>query len=198
MKRLSLYIFIVFGILASCYPGGPEYYEETDIVLTEYNQEFNFASQKTYSMPDSVVKVSGNLIEGELPEFIKEPYNTEIINRIASNMSSYGWERTDDPENADVVLFPVSWTNTTVYYWYDYWCWYYYWYCGWGWYYPPVSSFTTGTLVMAIITDGDEFVEPSRVWTGAANGLLSGAQNMNRINNAIDQAFMQSSYLKIN
>jgi hypothetical protein len=152
-------------------------------------------------MPDNVVNVSGKIIEGEPPEFIKEPYNTQIIERIELNLSNLGWERVDDPSTAGVVLFPASWTNTTVYYWYDYWCWYYPWYCGWGWYWYPtvsVSSYTTGTLVMTMVVDGDEYVEPTRVWTGAINGLLSGVQNGSRINNGIDQAFTQSPYLKIN
>ena len=51
---------------------------------------------------------------------------------------------------------------------------------------------------MTMVVDGDEYVEPTRVWTGAINGLLSGAQSGSRINNGIDQAFTQSPYLKIN
>ena len=115
-------------------------------------------------------------------------------------MTAYGWTRVEDPDQADLILLPAAWTNTTVVYWYDYWCWYYYYYCGWGWYYPPVSvsSYTTGTLVMTMVVDGDEYVEPTRVWTGAINGLLSGVQSGSRINNGIDQAFTQSPYLKIN
>jgi len=178
--------------LGSCYPGGIEYYEETDLVFTSFEPEYDFMSQNTYSMPDSVVKVSGG---EDGPEFIKEPYNTQIINRIASNMTDLGWTRVDSPEEADLVLFPASWTNTTIYYWYDYWCWYYPYYCGWGWYYPGyVTSYTTGTLVMTLV-ENDAAIEPYRVWTGAINGLLSGAYNQNRLNNGIDQAFSQSPYL---
>ena len=200
MKTIIVNLLIVV-ILAACYPGGPEYYEETDIVLTEYDQEFNFKAKRTYAMPDNVVNVSGKIIEGEPPEFIKEPYNTQIIERIELNLSNLGWERADDPSTADVVLFPASWSNTTVYYWYDYWCWYYYYYCGWGWYWYPtvsVSAYTTGTLVMTMVVDGDEYIDPAIVWTGAINGLLSGVQNGTRLSNGIDQAFIQSPYLKIN
>ena len=57
---------------------------------------------------------------------------------------------------------------------------------------------TTGTLVMTLIADGEDYVEPSTVWTAAINGLLSGYYNVNRVNNAIDQAFEQSPYLKTN
>ena len=198
MRRPTIYISILVLALslASCYPGGIEYYDETDVVYTNYEPDNDFSAQSTYSMPDNVVKIRGNIIDGEDPEFIKEPYNTQIITRIAENMADLGWTRVDDPADADLVLFPASWSNTTIYYWYDYWCWYYPYYCGWGWYYPGgVSSYTTGTLVMTLVADGEEYVEPSRVWTGAVNGLLSGANNINRIYKGIDQAFEQSPYL---
>lgn len=197
MRRPTIYISILVLALslASCYPGGIEYYEDTDVVYTDYEQEFDFLSMSTYSMPDNVVMISGDIIDGEDPEFIKEPYNTQIINRIAENMADLGWTRVDDPVDADLVLFPASWTNTTIYYWYDYWCWYYPYYCGWGWGYPSVSSYTTGTMVMTLVADGEEYVEPFRVWTGAINGLLSGANNINRIYKGIDQTFEQSPYL---
>ena len=199
MRRPTIYISILVLALslASCYPGGIEYYEDTDVVYTDYEVDYDFLSMSTYSMPDNVVMISGEIIEGEDPEFIKEPYNTQIINRIAENMSDLGWTRVDDPVDADLVLFPASWTNTTIYYWYDYWCWYYPYYCGWGWGYPSggVSSYTTGTLVMTLVADGDDYVEPFRVWTGAVNGLLSGANNINRIYKGIDQTFEQSPYL---
>ena len=197
MRRPTIYISILVLALslASCYPGGVEYYEDTDVVYTDFEPDYNFSAMGTYSMPDSVVKISGDVIEGEDPEFIKEPYNTQIITRIADNMADLGWTRVDDPADADLVLFPASWTNTTIYYWYDYWCWWSYYYCGWGWGYPSVSSYTTGTMVMTLVADGEEYVEPSRVWTGAVNGLLSGANNINRIYKGIDQTFEQSPYL---
>ena len=187
-------------ILAGCYPDGAEYYEETDIVYTNYEESFDFTSKGTYSMPDKIVKVTGNIAEGEDPEFVKEPYNTQMLQKIESNMTAMGYSKIEDPKNADLVLFPAVWTNTTVYYWYDYWCWYYPYYCGWGWGwgYPSVSTFTTGTLLMTLVADGDEYVEPSIMWTAAINGLMSGAFDVSRVNFGIDQAFKQSPYLKTN
>jgi hypothetical protein len=112
-------------------------------------------------------------------------------------MTKMGYSKTTDPANADLVLFPAVWFNTTVYYYYDYRCWYYSYYCGWGWgfYYPSVSSYTTGTLLMTLVTDEASYVEATNVWTAAANGLMSGYDDVTRINNAIDQAFKQSPYL---
>jgi len=198
MKKSYVLYMSIMVLLGSCYPNGAEYYEDLDVVYTNYDDQFDFSGHGTYSIPDRIVKIEGDIIEGEDPEFVKEPQNTQMLQKMEANMSDLGWTKTEDPADADLVLFPAVWTNTTVYYWYDYWCWYYPYYCGWGWGYPSVSSYTTGTLVMTLVADGDEFIEPSRVWTAAANGLLSGAYNITRVNNAIDQAFEQSPYLKTN
>lgn len=200
MKRNILIIVFITALsfMWGCYPDGAEYYEETDIVYTDYDEEYNFASKGTYSMPDKIVKITKDLIGGEDPEFVKEPYNTQMLNQIETNMSAMGYTKEMDPANADMVLFPAVWTNTTIYYWYDYWCWYYPYYCGWGWGYPSISTQTTGTLLMTLIADGDEYVQPTKVWTAAANGILSGSYNSSRVNKSIDQAFTQSPYLKTN
>ncbi|MFN3841496.1 MAG: DUF4136 domain-containing protein [Cyclobacteriaceae bacterium] len=181
-------------LLWGCYPAGPEYYEDLDVVVTSFDKSFDFASKGTYAMPDKIVKVSAEI--GSDPEYVKEPQNTQILSRIESNMTALGYTRVEDPADADLTLFPAAWTNTTIYYWYDYWCWYYPYYCGYGWGYPSVSSYTTGTLVMTLVTDG--FIEPERVWTSAINGLLTRGSNITRVNKAIDQAFAQSPYLKTN
>jgi len=195
----KLIFYLAFGIaivLNSCYPNDTVYYEDLDVVYTNYDDQFDFASKGTYSMPDKIVKVTGNLIEGETPEFVKEPQNTQMLDKIKTNMTAMGYTLTVDPANADLVLFPAVWTNTTVYYWYDYWCWYYPYYCGWGWGYPTyTTSYTTGTLVMTLVADGVDYIDPATVWTAAANGLLSGAYSTTRVNDAIDQAFEQSPYL---
>jgi hypothetical protein len=194
-KFLSLVLIAMLSFLWGCYPDGAEYYEETDIVYTNYDDKYDFKSKGTYSIPDKIVKITGNLVDGEDPEFVKEPYNTQVLQKIQSNMTAMGYTKVTDPATADLVMFPAVWTNTTVYYYYDYWCWYYPYYCGWGWGYPSVSSYTTGTLLMTLVADGEEFVQPTNVWTSAANGLMSGYYDVTRVNSAIDQAFKQSPYL---
>ena len=193
-KNVILFLGIIF-MMVSCYPDGPEYYEDMDLVYTNYEETFDFASKGTYAMPDKIVKVTGNLAEGEDPEFIQEPYNTEILDLIESEMSDLGWTKAGDPENADLTLLPAVWSNTTIVYYYDYWCWYYPYYCGWGYYYPTATSYTTGTFIMSLVAAGDEYLEPSTVWTGAINGLVSGTFELSRVTNGIDQAFEQSPYL---
>jgi hypothetical protein len=200
MKKKFLFYLSIALIMSSCYPGGLEYYEDTDVVYTDYDDQFDFQSKGVYSIPDKIVKITGDLEDGEDPEYVKEPYNTQMLNQMKSNMTALGWTVTEDPANADLVMFPAVWTNTTISYWNNYWCWYYPYYCGWGWGYGGggYSTQTTGTLLMTLVADGDDYVDPARMWTAALNGLVSGAYNTSRVTRAIDQAFEQSPYLKTN
>ena len=195
---LTLSILLLWG----CYPGGPDYAEDMDIVLTKHNDSYDFAAKATYAMPDRIVKITGNVLEGEDPEFIPDLVSEQILSRIDDNMKNLGWNRVDLSENPDVVLTVASWETTTVYYWYDYWYW---WWGGyypyWG-YYPPVNytSYTTGTLLMNLI-DPNEIEgtgNPVNQWAGAVNGLLTGSYNVSRVNAAIDKAFKISPYLQTN
>lgn len=197
MKHLRLLAFAALAVLLTqCYPGGPEYYEDLDLTYTNYDKNFEFQKKGTYTRPDKIVNITGS-IGDEGPEFVSDIYATSILAKIDANMAALGWEKKATPEEADLVLLPAVWTNTTIVYWYDYWCgWYYY--CGWGYYYPypSASSYTTGTMVMTMIPTDDSVV-PSSVWTAAINGLMSGSYNVTRVNTAIDQAFKQSPYLNI-
>jgi hypothetical protein len=175
--------------------------EETDIVLTNHNSDYDFAGKDTYSMPDKIVKITGNLTEGDAPVFIPDAVATQILARIESNMSKLGYTRVAIDANPKMLLTPASWETTTIFMYYDYWYW---WWGGYypGWGYPPmyVSSYTTGTLVMSLIDPAVESANgnPIPQWTGAINGLLTGTYNVSRVNKAIDQAFTQSPYLKTN
>jgi hypothetical protein len=203
-RKISTALFII-GILlvTGCYPGGPDYAEEMDIVMTKHNDSYNFASKATYAIPDRIVKITGSVNEGNDPEFIPDVAAEKILAMINDNMAKLGWKKVDDlSENPDLVMTVASWETTTTYYWYDYWYW---WWGGyypyWG-YYPPVyySSYTTGTLLMNLI-DPNELSSngnPVDQWSGAVNGLLTGSYNASRINEAIDKAFSISPYLKIN
>ena len=48
---------------------------------------------------------------------------------------------------------------------------------------------------MTLIASGDNYVDPTSVWTAALNGLVSGSYNLTRVTDGINQAFKQSPYL---
>jgi hypothetical protein len=198
--RLFL-IFVSVALLWGCYPNGPDYVEEMDIVVTKHNADYDFAAKATYAMPTKIVKITGNLVEGDTPEYMPDVTAKKILDQIDVNMTKLGWTKVDVSANPDLLLAPASWETTTVYYWYDYWYW---WYGGyypyWG--YPPVSysSYTTGTLLMNLI-DPDVIGangNPINQWSGAINGILTNSYNASRVNAAIDKAFTISPYLKTN
>lgn len=210
------------GLLAGCYPAGPEYVEDLDAVYTTFDKEYDFQDpggpndtepEFTYAMPDKIVVDAKRDDDGDwIPEYMPQAIAEEVLAQIETNMTALGWKRLDNigapypdgvaDEDADVVLTPAAIKSTTYFYsyWYDWW---YGWGGYWGWYYPPyvtISSYTTGSMIMTI---ADPHVESpinssQAAWVAVANGLFTGAYDINRVKNGIDQAFEQSPYLKLN
>lgn len=197
-KLTALVLFFSLFLLLGCYPDGADYTDELDIVYTVYDKEYNFQNATTYSLPDKIVILG----DEDNVEFIADVYAIPILARIDSNLQALGWTKVDNDENPDVQVMPASWTTTTISYWGGgYWCYWDPYYCGGWWYYPYpiVSSYTTGTLMMNMVEKEPSSVDGRKkvVWVGAINGLLQGSYNASRINNAIDQSFKQSPYLKL-
>lgn len=208
MKRHLLFgaLALATGVLLSgCYPKGPEYIEEYDLVYTDYSPDYDFKARHTYALPDSVVQLTGNLIEGERPDMLSPVYANEILGKIKDNMNKNGWTEVEIGQDPDVLVLPSTVSTTTVNVWYDYyWGWYYPYY-GYGWYYPgyyppTVSSYTTGSVLIQMVDPGDiSGTEKMGVeWLCIVNGLMEGSTSglITRIDKSIDQAFTQSPYLK--
>jgi hypothetical protein len=117
-------------LLAGCYPQGPEDIDDMDVVVTYFQDDYNFSSKQTYARPDRIVKITGNLQDGDDPDYIPDATAGLIINQIDNNMSALGWELVDVDEDPDVLLTLASWETNTIVYYYDYWYWW------WGGYYP--------------------------------------------------------------
>lgn len=203
--RKRMIAFLLVGaqfVLWGCYLEGPDYTEELDIVLTNYDNQYDFVSKGTYSLPDQIVKITGK--PSDPPEYVKPIYAGPILTSIQTEMTKLGWTKVDVNANPDVQLMPAVWSTTTVVggSWGGYYCWWYPYYCSGGWYYPyyVVGSYTTGSMVMTMVdpklesADGNVRV----VWSTAMNGLLSGTYEIDRITAAIQQSFAQSPYLKTN
>lgn len=204
--KTKLFVAAASLVLAACYPDGPEYAEDTDVVITSFDEGYNFSEKQTFAMPDQIV-VDVEIDEGDtIYEYMADKFATPILETIQANMEDLGYTRVGVEDNPDLLLTPAGFTSTTYFYsyWYDWW---YggYWGWGWGWYYPPyytVSSYTTGSFVMVLADPNQAADSPINrsptIWLSAANGLVSGAYNISRITDSIDQAFEQSPYLKTN
>lgn len=206
MKRSSIILLTLVLLAAGCYPAGPEYVEDLDVVYTTFDKDYNFQAVGTYAMPDEiVVDVERNLITGEWdPEYMRDVFADPILAYIETNMQANGWIRVEVDEDPDVLLTPAAIKSTTYFYsyWYDWW--YGGYWGGWGgWYYPPyvtISSYTTGSMIMVIADPNIEspINQSQASWIAVGNGLFVGDYDLSRVKDAIDQAFEQSPYLKLN
>jgi hypothetical protein len=199
LKVLSL-AAIVF-LLTQCYPEGPNYIDELDLVYTNYDPATDFTAKHTYAIPDKIMKIDDDLIAGGDPNFVKEPYATQLLEKIKLNMANNGWTLVLKNASPDVLLAPVAYELTTTYYYGGgYWDW---WYGGWyGWYYPyPVTtSYSTGSLIVTMLDPKNLSPDDKMraVWGFVVNGLLEGSASefAARYSKGIDQAYTQSPYLK--
>ena len=192
-------------VLLSCYPAGPEYVEDVDVTYTTYDQKFDFQSRGTYAMPDKIV-VDVEIEDGDTTYiYMKDIFAAPILAAIDDNMEANGWDKVGLAGTPDVVITPAGVSSTTYFYsyWYDWW--YGGWYGGWGWYYPPyytVSSYTTGSMIITMadpnVGTDNPINQSQTAWIAVGNGLFSGAYDISRVTKAIDEAFDQSPYLKLN
>lgn len=206
MKKILLPALALM-LFAGCYPDSPDYTEVYDLVISNYDKNFDFKSQNTYALPDSVIEITGESFEDPdgngRPDFVDNPTGNNILNAIRNNMNAYGWTEVSK-DSADVVILPSAMKSTTIVYYYDwyYWDWYYP-YGGYGWYYPGyypsyATTYTTGTIFTTMIyPDGltPDHNMPA-VWSFAVNGLLTGSNTSSRITSTVAQAFEQSPYLQ--
>lgn len=217
VRFLAIAVLISFaGILSSCYYDYGIDPDSSNVVVTFYDNTYDFQQVQKYALADSVVFLGDGTQN--------HTYDQTIINTVRTNLNNLNWvEVPASDSTADVVVL-LGETSSTVTYiygdydWYDYWGWYPYWgwysanragYDGWGWYYPWYGggydysyTFTTGTVIM-YMTDPSQGDESSQtlplVWSGVLNGAAGQTTPTNTlIVNGINQAFSQSPYLKNN
>lgn len=196
MIRGILFFWVIAAIVVGCYPGGAEFTDELDLVLTTYDKTYPFSSKKTYSIPTRIPEITG---ENQLPDYIDDATSKIILDQINSNMTKQGYVKVASAQSADILVQVAAMKVTTV----SYYCypsyWYYYPTC----YYPSATAYSTGTIFITIedadATPGTIEDPITGVWGVTINGLLSStSSNNSRIMSTIDQAFVQSPYVKAN
>ena len=218
---IAIVAAVALGGLAACYPGEISSIQETQVVITVHDQDFDYSSQRTYAIPDTVVEVCDlNETPGGVPIDCDDEDRIDydhandaiLVARAVENMNALGytempWDEVTEENLPDVALIMMVAVNE--------WTAYTYWGCGgywgwWGWYppgygcgYPGYSStsWEQGTLFMDMLyPDGASNETVPSVWTGAINSVLSNSSNTNRdlALGGIDQAFDQSKdYLMV-
>lgn len=205
--RKILYIGVLAVIMAGCYPKGPVYVSDTDMVLTTYNDTFDFGSKQTYFLFDTIISIDG-------ADPVNDKYVDDILDEIEANMTNLGYTRNiGKPQDPDIFITTTAWSQTTTNFYYGgsgYWGWGYPGYgFGYGWGYPyygwgAAYSYSSGTILIEMSDpngiDTENQIIPI-VWMAVINGLVqdnNSSDVQTRINTNIDQAFEQSPYILSN
>ena len=212
MKKFIPLLLAVFAFVACEQDPNLDKLDDDYMVYTNYDKSFTFNSASTYYMPDSICVIGGSSSKATYLQASTSAFAKAIIDEFQTNMASRNFTLLDeaDKDNADLLLtvdYVESIYNINNYggssWWWDYpgyWSPSYWGNWGGGWYYPYVISysFTTGTvmanLANATSTEGTSSKLPI-VWTSIMSGLLgnSSTQNLDLIETAINQAFIQSA-----
>lgn len=208
MKKTSLTMFLRKGlifllflsasviVLQSCYPYDDLTPEDTDVVVTFYDDATNFTNLVTYAIPDTIYTFnsSGDIVPSE---DISSSSANQILTSLNNNLQEMGFTpQQGNQADADVHVFALvtssTWVSGGCYG--GYWS---YWYPYYGWCYPVAYTYTTGSLFVVMLNPA-KTGDSQSVWFAGVNGILSStnASNASRINSDIDQAFNQSPYLR--
>lgn len=178
------------------------------LVYTDYDGGTKFSSFGTYYIPDSILLIGG----ADKTEYWKNTQALEIIDKVVANLDKRGFVRTEEKALADLGIQLSYVRRATYFVGYDlpYWWWYYpyYWTPGYwgdwlGWHYPyrVYYGYTAGSLLVEMLNldaDRESGKKLPVVWDSFIGGLLSSDAEINqqRTLEALDQAFVQSPYLK--
>lgn len=201
-----LFFFVLLIGVTSCYTDYGLTTADYDVVVTKYDKETDFAALNTFSLVDSVYHITGDSTKPD-SDLLTRDNDALIISTIRQNMLDLGYVEVINPsdQNKPAVVIVIRALGTQVDQYYAY---YPGWgYPGWGWgypgYYPPYvgkSTYYLGSLFIdyydvAASENENDYVFP---WYATINGLLNSGQTEQRLVNTINQAFIQSPYLKVN
>jgi len=213
------FIFVLLLLFNACTPEYSATVDELDLAITTYDRDQNFSELTTFYLQDTIIYISDDEITIQ-----REENSTEelIISQVRKNLLDLGWEEISDTSasgvQADVAIL-ITVLQTDINYYYTYWWDWYYWY-PWDWWYPgypgypwypsypsyPSYGYTVGSLIIDMLkmkdvvlppVENNPSVRPPIVWSGIVNGILAGSEQniQNRLNNQINQVFVQSEEL---
>ena len=208
MKKILL-ITAVILLAVSCHK---EPYLDSDneyLVYTSPGKDVTFTSFRTFDLADSLLIIG----QSAKPEYSQSNNALALIQAVRTGMENMGYIYTPDNPNADLgiqMTYVVKTERYLQYYNDPYWWLDYpgYWSPGFwgnytGFYYPyPVTyTYATNALIIDMVNlttpkTGTEALEV--VWSTYIGGPSTGSitTDVDLMKNAINQAFVQSPYLK--
>ena len=208
MKKI-IFISALALLAISCHK--EPYPQDSDneyLVYTSPSKDVTFTSYQTFDLADSLLVIG----QSDKPEYSQSDNALALIQQVRVNMEKLGYIYTPANPDADlgIQLTYIIKTERYVKYYNDpYWWLDYpgYWPSGYwgnwtGWYYPyPVTyTYTTNALIadMVDLTAGEENGKLKIIWSCYIGGPASASINydVKRMEQAINQAFAQSPYIK--
>ena len=208
MKKILL-ITAVILLAVSCHK---EPYLDSDneyLVYTSPGKDVTFTSFRTFDLADSLLIIG----QSAKPEYSQSNNALALIQAVRTGMENMGYIYTPDNPNADLgiqMTYVVKTERYLQYYNDPYWWLDYpgYWSPGFwgnytGFYYPYPVTYTYSTIALMIVMvnlttpkTGTEALEV--VWSTYIGGPSTGSitTDVDLMKNAINQAFVQSPYLK--
>lgn len=200
----ALAALVVAVGLGACTPGTDITASESDIAATQFDPEVDFGAIDTIAMADSILHLTQ---DGSDDPNLSRANDAAILNQFQANFEALGYTvvRVDSivegQEPAELLIIGATSTDFIFTSWGCGGYWGYWWYYppGYGCYGPPSAgvAYSTGTLVASLI-DPDRVADLEAIptdWLGAINGVLSGGSIQARLEQNIDQLFVQSPYL---
>ena len=211
MKKILL-ISAAVMLLAACHKEPyPQDGDNQYLVYTSPGKDVNFTQFQTFDIADSLLVIG----QSDKPMYSQSNNALALIQAFRTNMEKRGFIYTPSDPDADlgIQLTYVIKTERYVQYYDDpYWWLDYpgywpsnYWGNWTGWYYPyPVSyTYTTNALITDIVdltpvVSADDSKPLTIVWSSYIGGPASASlsYDVQRMKESIDQAFVQSPYLK--
>ena len=182
------------------------------LVYTSPTKDVNFADYRTFDIADSVLVIG----QKDKPYYSQSSNALALFQAIRTNMEKLGYIYTPSNPDADLGIQLtyvikterfVQYYDNDPYWWLDYPGYWpsNYWGNWTGWYYPyPVSyTYTTNALITDIVdltpvVSADDSKPLTIVWSSYIGGPASASlsYDVQRMKESIDQAFVQSPYLK--
>jgi hypothetical protein len=200
----NLWIITVSGLLAlGCQPepDNLKLYDQL-VVQTNFDPSADFTSYSTYSIATDTIGFYSNqtadtILTDEDSELVRP-----IIARMKENMNNRGYLQVDINENPDLGVNIMIVNNLNLFQQYvdpGYYYPYYYGYSSY-YYYPYVETYVenTATLVLQIVDlkNRNASNQVKVIWTAQLGDLISTVKRLTQTEEGIDQAFVQSPYVK--
>lgn len=209
MKPRFLLVVALLAVIVSCrkVPDTSELSNE-QVVATDRDLAANFSNYSTYFISDTVSVVANS----QNDSILTGPLAAQLVNAVKTNMNNRGYTPVARTANPDLglrltVIKDITRTAICGGWWDGWWGYYPPWYwgcytCG-GYYYPWCTSYTytigTSTLYIFDIKNQGPNHNLRALWGATAFGVFSTTNNQTNANlteNAINQAFSQSPYIK--